>query len=168
MAKIQIKSEKLAPFGGIFQFKVVPMFRQQVARVFLRFQFKIKVVPYSTRHILLRLRPQVQGLSFRQESKFLPDFFSLTRRQFLFSRDYFCLSYKKVFVTKFVTHIRKFVTHITKFVIHVTKFVTNFFCADNETFQAQKKNLTGDNGNQHINCLFRKQHKMVNLFQEIV
>ena len=61
--------------------------------------------------------------------------------------DYFFLSYKKVFVTKFVTHVRKFVTHITKFVIHVTRFVTNFFCADNETFQAQKNNLTGDNGN---------------------
>ena len=41
----------------------------------------------------------------------------------------------KVFVTKFVTHIRNFVTHITNFVIHVTNFVTNFFCADSEKYQ---------------------------------
>ena len=53
--------------------------------------------------------------------------------------DYFFLSYKKVFVTKFVTHVRKFVTHITKFVIHVTKFVINFFCADSKKYQGGRE-----------------------------
>ena len=38
-------------------------------------------------------------------------------------------------------------THVTNFVIHVTKFVTNFFCADNENYQAGRKNLLGDNEN---------------------
>ena len=31
--------------------------------------------------------------------------------------------------------------------MHVTKFVTNFFCADNENYQAGSKNLLGDNEN---------------------
>ena len=31
--------------------------------------------------------------------------------------------------------------------MHVTKFVTNFFCADNENYQAGRKNLLGDNEN---------------------
>ena len=47
------------------------------------------------------------------------------------------------FVTNFVTLVRNFVTHNTKFVIHVTKFVINFFCADNEKFQAETKKLLG-------------------------
>ena len=38
-------------------------------------------------------------------------------------------------------------THITNFVIHVTNFVTNFFCADNENYQAGRKNLLGHNEN---------------------
>ena len=41
----------------------------------------------------------------------------------LSARD-FLLSYKKKFVTKFVTCITKFVTRITKFVTCVRKFVT--------------------------------------------
>ena len=61
--------------------------------------------------------------------------------------DYFFLSYKKVFVTKFVTHVRKFVTHITKFVIHVTRFVTNFFCADSKKYQAESKKYHGGKKN---------------------
>ena len=38
-------------------------------------------------------------------------------------------------------------TLVTNFVIRVTKFVTNFFCADNENYQAGRKNLLGDNEN---------------------
>ena len=53
------------------------------------------------------------------------------------------MTYKKVFVTKFVTHIRNFVTCITNFVIHVSKFVTNFFCADSEKCQAGSENYHG-------------------------
>ena len=32
-------------------------------------------------------------------------------------------------------------THVTNFVIHVTKFVTNFFCADNENLQEERKKI---------------------------
>ena len=49
----------------------------------------------------------------------------------------------KVFVTKFVTHVRNFVTHITNFVIHVTNFVTNFFCADSKKNKDLGKNVSG-------------------------
>ena len=50
----------------------------------------------------------------------------------MLSAGYFLLSYKKFFVTNFVTRITKFVTCVSKFVTAVTKFVTNFFLADNE------------------------------------
>ena len=53
------------------------------------------------------------------------------------------MSYKKVFVTKFVTRVRNFVTHVTNFVIHVSKFVTNFLCADSEKCQAGRENYHG-------------------------
>ena len=47
----------------------------------------------------------------------------------------------KVFVTKFVTHVRNFVIHITNFVIRVTNFVTNFFCADSNNYSALRKKI---------------------------
>ena len=49
----------------------------------------------------------------------------------LSARD-FLLSYKKKFVTKFVTCITKFVTRVSKFVTSVTKFVTNNILADSK------------------------------------
>ena len=49
----------------------------------------------------------------------------------LSARD-FLLSYKKKFITKFVTCITKFVTRITKFVTCVRKFVTKNICADSK------------------------------------
>ena len=45
----------------------------------------------------------------------------------------------KVFVTKFVTHIRNLVIHITNFVIRVTNFVTNFFRADSKNYSGLRK-----------------------------
>ena len=39
----------------------------------------------------------------------------------------FLLSYKKKFVTNFVTLVRNFVIHVTKFVIRVRNFVTKTF-----------------------------------------
>ena len=50
-----------------------------------------------------------------------------------------------VFVTKFVTRITNFVTCVRNFVTSVTSFVINFFCADSEKYQAERKNLLGDN-----------------------
>ena len=47
----------------------------------------------------------------------------------------------KVFVTKFVTHVRNFVIHITNFVIRVTNFVTNFFCADSKNYSGLRKKI---------------------------
>ena len=55
---------------------------------------------------------------------FLPFYFSFSRNYFFLSACNFLRSYKKKFVTKFVTLVTKFLTHVTKFVIHVTKFVT--------------------------------------------
>ena len=49
----------------------------------------------------------------------------------LSARD-FLRSYKKKFVTKFVTCITKFVTRITKFVTCVRKVVTNNICAESK------------------------------------
>ena len=45
----------------------------------------------------------------------------------------------KVFVTKFVTHVRNLVIHITNFVIRVTNFVTIFFCADSKNYSGLRK-----------------------------
>ena len=66
------------------------------------------------------------------------------------ARDFF-LSYKKKFVTKFVTCITKFVTRVSKFVTSVTKFVTKNILADSkkllddrEKFQGERKKLLGD------------------------
>ena len=55
---------------------------------------------------------------------FRPFYFSFSRNYFFLSTCNFLRSYKKKFVTKFVTLVTKFITHVTKFVIHVTKFVT--------------------------------------------
>ena len=70
----------------------------------------------------------------------------------MLSARYFSLSYKKKFVTKFVTCITKFVTRITKFVTCVRKFVTKNILADSkklladrENFQGERKKLLGDN-----------------------
>ena len=68
-------------------------------------------------------------------------------RYFLFPAIHFFLSYKKVFVTNFVTHIRNFVTRIRKFVTHISKFVTNFFRADSENFQGISKKYHGHSKN---------------------
>ena len=78
-------------------------------------------------------------------SHFLPtsrNFFLSAKTIFIFRMIFFpsCL---KFFVSNFVTLVTKLLTHITKFVIHVTKFVINFFCADNEKFQAETKKLLG-------------------------
>ncbi|MFW5575935.1 MAG: hypothetical protein ACOCNN_03375, partial [Bacteroidales bacterium] len=51
---------------------------------------------------------------------------------------------KKFFVTNFVTRITRFVTCVSKFVTAVTKFVTNFFLADSEKHQGERKNLEGE------------------------
>ncbi|MDD5988583.1 MAG: hypothetical protein PUC38_03775, partial [Bacteroidales bacterium] len=51
------------------------------------------------------------------------------------------LSYKKVFVTNFVTRITNFVTCVRNFVTSVTNFVTNFFCADSKKYQGERKKL---------------------------
>ena len=51
------------------------------------------------------------------------------------------MSYKKFFVTNFVTRITKFVTCVRKFVTYITKFVINFFCADSKNYQGERKNL---------------------------
>ena len=51
----------------------------------------------------------------------------------------FLLSYKKKFVTKFVTCITKFVTCVSKFVTSVTKFVTKNVLADSEKYQGKRK-----------------------------
>ncbi|MCI5647800.1 MAG: hypothetical protein MR299_09155, partial [Bacteroidales bacterium] len=61
-------------------------------------------------------------------------------RLFLFSPNYFLLSYKKKFITKFVTAVTKFVTHVIKFVIHVTKFVTKNILYERKKHQGEKKN----------------------------
>ena len=68
----------------------------------------------------------------------------------LSARD-FLLSYKKKFVTKFVTCITKFVTRVSKFVTSVTKFVTKNILADSkklledrEKFQGERKKSLGD------------------------
>ena len=68
----------------------------------------------------------------------------------LSARD-FLLSYKKKFVTEFVTCITKFVTRISKFVTCVRKFVTKNILADREKlledrekFQGDRKKLLGD------------------------
>ena len=68
----------------------------------------------------------------------------------LSARD-FLLSYKKKFITKFVTCITKFVTRVSKFVTSVTKFVTKNILADSkklldlrEKFQGERKKLLGD------------------------
>ena len=57
----------------------------------------------------------------------------------------FSLSYKKFFVTNFVTRITKFLIYITKFVTHVRKFVTNFFCADSKKYLAERENFLQGN-----------------------
>ena len=44
-----------------------------------------------------------------------------------------------MFVTKFVTCITNFVTCVRNFVTSVTNFVTNFFCADSEKYQGERK-----------------------------
>ena len=69
----------------------------------------------------------------------------------MLSTRYFLLSYKKKFVTKFITCITKFVTRISKFVTSVTKFVTKNILADSkklledrEKFQGERKKLLGD------------------------
>ena len=45
----------------------------------------------------------------------------------------------KVFVTKFVTHVRNFVIRVRNFVIRVTNFVINFFCADSKNYSGLRK-----------------------------
>ena len=45
------------------------------------------------------------------------------------------------FVTKFVTRITNFVTCVRNFVTCITNFVTNFFCADNENLQGERKKM---------------------------
>ena len=55
---------------------------------------------------------------------FSPSYFSFPARYFFLSPWYFSPSYKKKFVTKFVTRITNFVTCIRNFVTHVTNFVT--------------------------------------------
>ena len=60
----------------------------------------------------------------RFAAAFTPFCFSFSRNYFFLSACNFLRSYKKKFVTKFVTLVTKFLTHVTKFVIHVTKFVT--------------------------------------------
>ena len=49
----------------------------------------------------------------------------------------------KVFITKFLTHVTKFVIHVRKFVTRITKFVINFFCAESENFQGERKKSLG-------------------------
>ncbi|MGM9692424.1 MAG: hypothetical protein ACI3X6_04350, partial [Alloprevotella sp.] len=49
------------------------------------------------------------------------------------------LSYKKVFVTNFVTRITNFVTCVRNFVTLVTNFVINFFLYDSEKYQGGRK-----------------------------
>ena len=46
-----------------------------------------------------------------------------------------------LFVTNFVTRITNFVTCVRSFVTCVTNFVTNFFCADNENLQGERKKM---------------------------
>ena len=60
------------------------------------------------------------------------------------TRKFLILQLKK-FVTNFVTRITNFVTYVRNFVTSVTSFVINFFCTDNEKYQAERKNLLGDN-----------------------
>ena len=62
----------------------------------------------------------------------------------MLSARYFLLSYKKKFVTKFVTCITKFVTRVSKFVTSVTKFVTKNILADSKKLQGERKNFHGD------------------------
>ena len=57
----------------------------------------------------------------------------------------------KVFVTKFVTHVRNFVihitnfvTHVSKFVIHVTKFVTTTILYERKNYLADYENYLAD------------------------
>ena len=61
----------------------------------------------------------------------------------MLSARYFFLSYKKKFVTKFVTCITKFVTRITKFVTCVRKFVTKSVCQIVKNNKEKGKIFTG-------------------------
>ena len=100
----------------------------------------------------------------------------------MLSARYFLLSYKKKFVTKFVTCITKFVTCVSKFVTSVTKFVTKNVLAESEKYQGKRKILLADSesllghnvpflrnnfkfaGRQRRkkrNCLLRKRPKCV-------
>ena len=53
----------------------------------------------------------------------------------------FLILQQKKFVTKFVTRITNFVTCVRNFVTRITNFVTNFFCADNENLQGERKKM---------------------------
>ena len=72
--------------------------------------------------------------------QFRPFYFSFSRNYFFLSACNFLRSYKKKFVTKFVTLVTKFLTHVTKFVIHVTKFVTKNILYERKKYQGEKKN----------------------------
>ena len=72
---------------------------------------------------------------------------------------HFFLSYKIVFVTKFVTCITNFVTCVRNFVTSVTNFVTNFFCADSKKYQAESKNFLLATKNFQAGILAPTQHK---------
>ena len=51
------------------------------------------------------------------------------------------LSYKKKFVTKFVTSITKLVTCVSKFVTSVTKFVIKIICAESKKMSGRKEEI---------------------------
>ena len=83
--------------------------------------------------------------------RFSGSYYLFAAWNFFLSPWYFSLSYKKKFVTKFVTCITKFVICVSKFVTSVTNLLTNFFCADSkklledrEKFQGERKKLLGD------------------------
>ena len=72
-------------------------------------------------------------------AKHQQDIFYYPREKSSFLLNIFFLSYKKVFVTNFVTRITNFVTCVRNFVTAVTKFVINFFLADSKKYLLDSK-----------------------------
>ena len=117
-------------------------------------------IPHSLRR---NVKIRVSALLF---FNYLGEIFHFPADIFCEVPSYFSLSYKKVFVTKFLTRITNFVTCITKFLTSVTKFVTNFFLYDSKKHLAEGKNYPrdrrkhlGDNFSAAVCRPFRLPHK---------